>query len=182
MRAIILTLSNSEAVKRTARYLNCDRASTAIEFAFVAPMIIAIMLATVQVAVIYTAQSYLATISEGGMRAVLTNQANSMTKAQFKTMICANYLTALFSCNNLIVDLEQVPANNNLLSAMPQFDASGNLVNPTNFAVAPAPAKMMLIVMYQWPVIGGMLGLNFGNLGNGTYLMVSTQVFQVEPS
>lgn len=181
MRAIISTLSDNGSAKRITRYLCCDRASTAIEFAFVAPILIAIMLATIQVSVIYIAQSSLATVSEAGMRTVLTNQAKNMTKAQFKTSICAQ-ITALFSCSNLIVDVEQVPANNNLVSAMPQFDASGNLINPTNFVIAPAPAKMMLIVMYQWPVISGMLGLNFGNLGNGTYLMVSTQVFQVEPS
>jgi hypothetical protein len=35
--------------------------------------------------------------------------------------------------------------------------------------------------MYQWPVFGGPLGLNFATLGNGTLLMVSTQVFQIEP-
>lgn len=180
MRATVLSLSDN-AARRIKRYLRCDRASTAIEFAFVAPIIIAILLATVQVAVIYIAQSNLETISEAGMRTVLTNQANNLTQAQFKSQICQN-ITALFTCNNLIVDVEQVPANNNMLSAMPQFDANGNLKNPTNFTIAPAPAKMMLVVMYQWPVVGGVLGLNFGNLGNGAYLMVSTQVFQVEPS
>jgi Flp pilus assembly protein TadG len=180
MRATILRFSTS-AARRIARYLQCDRASTAIEFAFVGPIIIAILLATTQVAVIYIAQCDLETISEAGMRTVLTNQANGVTASQFHTEICQN-ITALFQCSNLIVDVEQVPANNNLTSVMPQFDANGNLKNPTNFVIAPAPAKMMLIVMYQWPVIGGMLGLNFGNLGNGAYLMVSTQVFQVEPS
>ena len=42
---------------------------------------------------------------------------------------------------------------------------------------------MMLVVMYQWPVIGmPSMGFNFSNMGNGTFLLVSTQVFQVEPS
>ena len=66
-------------------------------------------------------------------------------------------------------------------NAVPQFDANGNLLNATSFQVLPAPAQMLLIVMYQWPVIGGPLGLNFGNLGNGTYLLISTHVFMVEP-
>ena len=38
----------------------------------------------------------------------------------------------------------------------------------------------VLQVLYQWPVLGLPLGVNFANLGNGTYLMMSTQVFRVE--
>ena len=53
--------------------------------------------------------------------------------------------------------------------------------NPTTFTVVPAPNKMLLIVMYQWPVISGPLGMMFGGLGNGDFLLVSTQVFQIEP-
>ena len=46
----------------------------------------------------------------------------------------------------------------------------------------PTPGQIgVLQVMYQWPVIGLPLGWNFANLGNGTYLMMSTQVFRVEP-
>jgi hypothetical protein len=40
---------------------------------------------------------------------------------------------------------------------------------------------MLLVVMYPWPVYGGPLGLNFSNMGNGTMLMTSTQVFRIEP-
>ena len=70
-----------------------------------------------------------------------------------------------------------------MTSAMPQFDSTGKLVNPTNFTLTPN-TTMMLIVMYQWPVIGGPLGmkLSTSGMGNGTFLLVSTQVFQIEPT
>jgi hypothetical protein len=64
---------------------------------------------------------------------------------------------------------------------LPAFDNNGNLTNATTFSVSPAPTKMMLVVMYQWPVFGGPLSFNLANLGNGTHLLISTQVFQVEP-
>ena len=182
MRATAIRVSESAAARRIARYFRCDRATTAIEFAFVSPIIVALLLATAQVAVIFIAQSYLETVGEVGMRTVLTNQANALTQAQFKTQICSN-LTALFTCGSLIVDVEQAPTNAAAMAAaMPQFDSTGKLKNPTNFVIAPAPAKMLLVVMYQWPVVGGPLGLNFGSLGNGTFLLVSTQVFQIEPT
>jgi Flp pilus assembly protein TadG len=147
----------------------------------VAPFIIAMMLAMVQVTVIFLAKGYLEAATEAGARLVLTNQVNGMTQVQFHTAICSK-ITALFTCGNLIVDLNQAPSSVVAMSsAMPQFTSKGTLVNPTNFSIMPSPAKMMLIVMYQWPVFGGPLGLNFANMGNGMLLMVSTQVFQMEP-
>jgi Flp pilus assembly protein TadG len=164
-----------------ARFWRCDKGVNAIEFAFVVPIIIAILLATAQVGVIFIAQAYLNEVAEAGMRTVLTNQANNLTQQQFKTSICSD-VAALFNCNNLIVQLQQAPTTpTSMANAMPQFDNNGNLTQQTTYTLAPAPAQMLLIVMYQWPVIGGPLGLNFGSLGNGAYLLVSTQVFMIEP-
>ena len=164
------------------RFDRCERGSPAIEFAMLAPIIIAVILAILQVAVIFLAKAYLETATEAASRFVMTNQANSLTQAQFKTQLCNN-ISALFTCANLIVDLQQAPSTASQMSvAMPQFNANGVLTTPASYSVAAAPAKMMLIVMYQWPVFGGPLGLNFANMGNGTLLMSSTQIFQIEPN
>ncbi len=142
---------------------------------------IAILFATIQIAVIFLAQSYLDNMSEDAMRTVLTNQSYSLTQAQFKTNVCAN-LTALFTCSNLIVDLEPAPTTAaGISAALPQFTNKGVLVNPTKFVVGTQNQRMILTLMYQWPVIGGPLGVNFTNIGNGTHLLVSTQVFYKEP-
>lgn len=164
-----------------AHFWRCDKGVNAIEFAFVVPLVIAFLLATLQVAIIFTAQAYLNEVAEKGVRTVLTNQANNLTQSQFATTICSD-VTALFNCANLIVQLQPAPSSAaNMSSALPQFDANGNLLNPTTYTLAPAPAQMLLTVMYQWPVIGGPLGLNFGNVGNGMFLLVSTHVFMIEP-
>ncbi|HXT06364.1 MAG TPA: TadE/TadG family type IV pilus assembly protein [Roseiarcus sp.] len=164
-----------------SRFRRCERAATAIEFIFVAPIIIAIVLCMLQVAVIFVAQSYLDAMAEDAMRTVLTNNAYALQQSQFKTAVCAN-VTALFNCNNLIVDLEAAPTSASAITAaLPQFNSSGQLVNPTNFNVGAQNTQMILTLMYQWPVISGPLGLSFSNMGNGTYLLVSTQVFYKEP-
>lgn len=182
MRPVFLAKILLPALQMLRRFRACCGGVTAIEFAFVAPLIVGIMLVTVQVGVIFVAQSYLGTISESAMRLVLTNQANALTKDQFKAKICSDYLAAMFNCSNLIVDLEAAPTSvAGMASAMPTFDANGNLVNPTSFNVVAAPSKMMLIVMYQWPIIAGPL-MNWSNVGNGSFLLVSTQVFQIEPT
>lgn len=164
-----------------SRFRRSERGATAIEFVFVAPIIIAIVLVTVQVAVIFIAQSYLDNLAEDAMRTVLTNQAYTLTQAQFKNTICAK-INTLFNCNNVVVDLEPAPNSAaSITSALPQFNSAGQLVNPTSFAVGGQNTQMILTLMYQWPVISGPLGFSFSNMGNGTYLLVSTQVFYKEP-
>jgi Flp pilus assembly protein TadG len=164
------------------RFWRCDSGVNAIEFAFVVPFIVTLLLATTQIAVVFIAQAYLGYVSEAAMRIVLTNQAGSMKQSDFKTAVC-NKIVTLFNCGNLVVDLEPAPTSvSNMSSALPKFDSAGNLIKTTNYSVAPAPAKMMLVVMYQWPIVGGPLGFSLGNMGNGTLLMSSTQVFQIEPS
>ena len=34
---------------------------------------------------------------------------------------------------------------------------------------------------YQWPTFTGLMGLNFGNLGNGKHLLASAAAFRNEP-
>ena len=166
---------------RARRLRDCSRGSYTIEFAMMFPIFVAIVFATLQIAIIFVAQSYLEAAAEAGSQIVLTNQANGMTQAQFNTAVCSQ-ITALFDCSKLVVALQTAPNNSaGIAGALPSFNSSGNLKIPPTFSVVPAPSKMMLVVMYQWPVFGGPLSLNFANLGNGTHLLISTQVFQVEP-
>ena len=155
------------------------RAATAIEFAIVAPLFIALILATLQVGIVFLAKSYLETGAEQGARLVLTNQAvttsngvtTPMTQAQFQAAICAQFI-ALFNCSQLIVQLEPLPSTaTSLNSLVPQFNSNGTLKNPTTYATGSSGENMLLIVMYPWPVFGGPLGLSFASLGNGTLLL-----------
>jgi Flp pilus assembly protein TadG len=173
------------ALRRFARDIG---ATTAIEFAFVAPFFIALLLATLQVGVIFLAKSYLETGAEQGARLVLTNQAvttsggqtTPMTQAQFQAAICAQFI-AMFNCSQLIVQLEPLPSTATSLSSLiPQFNTNGTLQNPTTYTTGSGGQNMLLIVMYPWPVFGGPLGLNFVSLGNGTLLLSSTQIFRIE--
>jgi Flp pilus assembly protein TadG len=173
-------------VRRSARtFISDERGSPAVEFALVYPIFIAVVLATLQATSIFLVKAFFETAAEEAARIVLTNQTESLTVAQFQTQVC-NQLTALFTCSEVVVELEPLPGGTtNLSSLLPQFNASGNLVNtPTVDVGANAGASgtdMLLVVMYPWPVYGGPLGLNFANLGNGKMLMSSTQVFRIEP-
>ena len=168
-----------------ARAAADSRAVTAVEFAFVAPIILALMLGTIQVAVIYLAQAELETATEAAERLVLTNQAQAMTASTFKTALCGN-LPALFTCANVMVDLTAMAGSSTSCSAIAMapptltYDGSGNVNNTWNFQPGTYGQVERLRVMYQWPVIAGPLGLVFSDLANGSLFMQATAVFQNE--
>jgi Flp pilus assembly protein TadG len=171
---------------RLGRKLASDETgSPAVEFALVFPIFIGIVLATLQAASIFLVKAFFESAAEEAARIVQTNQTSTLTAAQFQTEVC-NQLTALFSCAKVTVELEPLPAGTtNLTALLPTFDSKGNLVGTPTVDVGvnagSSGTDMLLVVMYPWPVYGGPLGLNFANLGNGTMLMTSTQVFRIEP-
>ena len=174
---------------RDARRFARDRsAGPASEFAIVAPVVIAVILATLQAGIIFVGKAYLETGAEQAARTVLTNNATTttggvtspMTQAQFQAAVCAQ-LPALFTCGGLIVELEPLPSGTTSVATLtPQFKNDGTLANPVSYQTGTSGQLMFLLVAYQWPVYGGILGLNFGTLGNGTLLMTSTQIFKIE--
>ena len=152
----------------------------AVEFALVAPIFIVVVYATAQCAIIYICNAYLETAAEEAARQVLTNQDTTLTAAQFKTAVCNN-MPALFNCASVLVGLQPATSSTSISTAAPAFNSNGTLTNSLPYQQLSPGEIGVLQVLYQWPVIGLPLGWNFANLGNGSYLMMSTQVFRVEP-
>jgi Flp pilus assembly protein TadG len=189
MRPTLSLLQVRSVRARLQRYFACARGVTAIEFAFVAPMVIAILIAAMQIATLFIAQSYLEAVTEVAKRIVLTNVAANDTQAQFNAAVCNAANGALFNCGSLIIDLEPIDACgtgtlaqvttclNNIYQ--PQFNPiTGALTNQPNFNVGNTGNKMRLLVMYQWPIISGPVGMSLG-LG-GTRLLSATEIFYKE--
>ena len=153
-------------VSRLARKLAGDEAgSPAVEFALVFPIFVGVVLATLQAGSIFLVKAFFESGAEAAARVVLTNQTGALTAAQFQTEIC-NQLTGLFTCGELTVELEPMPAGTTNISALlPTFDSKGNVVGTPTVDVGanagPSCTDMLLVVMYPWPVYGGPLGLNF---------------------
>lgn len=172
-----------DAARRAgAAFARHNGGSPVVEFALVAPIFIVVVYATVQVALIYTAQSYLETAAEETARQVLTNQTTSMTQSQFKSQLCSNIGVAFFTCGNVMVGLRPATSTTSISTAAPSFNPDGTLVNPLTYLQPATGQYGVLQVLYLWPVIGLPLGWNFSSPGmSGKYLMMSTQVFMVEP-
>ena len=176
------------AGSRAERVSSDVSATTAVEFALVAPLVIALILGAMQIAVIYLAQAELENAAEQAARYVMTNQApgsGSAGQTSFQNTVCG-YLPALFTCSNLMVDLEAQAINANSSDALTMtpptltYNAGGQVTNSWTYNPG-TPGKLMILrVMYQWPVVAGPLGLVFSDLANVTLFLSSTQVFQNE--
>jgi Flp pilus assembly protein TadG len=172
-------------------FATCQDGGPASEFALVAPIFIVVVYATVQCAIIYICNAYLETAAEEAARTVLTNNAvttttsgsttttTPMTAAQFQAAVCAN-LPHLFNCSGVMVGLQPATSTCSINTAAPTFNADGTLQNALTYQLPQSGQIGVLQVLYQWSVLGLPLGVNFANLGNGAYLMMSTQVFMVE--
>lgn len=170
------------ATERVRRDL---RGATAVEFAILAPIVIATILGALQIAAIYLAQAELENAAEEGARLVLTNQAQSISASAFQSAVCG-YLPALFTCANVMIDLESqavsAGSSDALIVTPPTltYGANGAVTNGWAYEPGTAGQLEVLRVMVQWPVYVGPLGMAFGDLANGTLFLSSTQVFQNE--
>jgi Flp pilus assembly protein TadG len=165
------------------RFMRGERGMAAVEFAFVAPVFLGMMLGILQLTLIYFAKEALETVTEASARGVLTGQvqAGGLTQAQFQSAVCNNSY-ALFTCSGLMVDLQPAASLSTINTGEPTltFNGSGAVTNSWVFNPGAKGDIMVLRVMYQWPLFTGPLGLNLANLSNGNLLMMATAVFKNE--
>lgn len=156
----------------------------AVEFALVAAPFFALLIATLDLALLFMAQASLETAVEQTARLVLTGQALSqgLTASAFKTDVC-NKLPGAFTCGGVMVDLQTANSFSAATTAAPAltYNAQGQVTNAWKFTVGNPGDIQVMRVMYQWPVFPGPLNLNFANLSNGSYLLMATAVFRNEP-
>lgn len=198
MTIITQRLAGSAIRRQASRnFLRCRKGATAVEFALVAAPFIALLVALLQTALVFFAERMLDEITEEASRYILTGQAqtSNMSAAQFATYVCTGdqtltkLVSTLFTCNNLLINAQSYAnfsaANTN--DPIAGFNGSNQPVDSNGHAIAMtwAPGNpgdtVVLQIMYQWPVMGGPLGLNLSNLSNGKRLLMSTAVFKNEP-
>ena len=171
-----------------ASLLRARDGAVAVEFALISAPFIALLLAILQVGVIYFAQESLETVVEQTARLVLTGQApgqggttQTTDATTFAQKLCANS-PALFNCSGFMIDLQPTTSFPSANLTAPAFNpTTGNLTNPLKYNPGSPGDVMVMRVMYLWPVFLGPLGLNLANVTSNTRLLMATAVFKNEP-
>lgn len=160
------------------------RGATAIEFAFVATPLAALMVAILQTSLVFFAQQTLETTVEKSVRKLITGQAQkaSMTSTQFRTELCSK-LPSFMRCANVHIDVQSAANFASVATVAPTitFDNNGNVTN--SFVYTPGgPGSINIVrVMYAWDVQSGPLGFDLATMSNKKRLLYATAVFKTEP-
>lgn len=168
--------------RRRSRWLACESGATAVEFSFVALPMLALLIAILQIGVIFLAQNELETAVEKSSRLLFTGQAqtSNLSQSQFHADVCG-YLSALFNCSGVMVDLQSVAAFANANTSAPTLNADGTLSNVWAYVPGTQNSTLVLRIFYQFPIVSGPLGFILANPQTpGKRLLISTAVFQVQ--
>lgn len=159
------------------------RGAVALEFALVAPMLIALIVAILNTALIFLAQSGLETAAEAAARIIMTGQAQQggLTQAQFKAAACSA-LPPFLACNRLYIDVANVNNFSDATLTIPTFtyDKNGNVTNSFNYATGARGSIAVVRLMYLWPTGNGPFGLQLTNTAGNNRLLLATSVLKTE--
>ena len=170
--------------RRPRRFWADRNGATAVEFGLVAAPFLALLVGIIQTFLVFFANQLLETVVAQSSRLILTGQVQNanMTQTQFAQQVC-DQVRILFTCSNLMIDVETYTAFSSANTAMPtlSFNAQGQVTNTWQYNPG-GPGQIVVVrVMYQWPVFLAPLGFTLSNLSNGNRLIMASAAFQNEP-
>jgi Flp pilus assembly protein TadG len=161
-----------------------ERAATAVEFAILIAPLMFLLLASLQLGIIFFAQQCLQSAATASARKLMTGsvQQQGLSQTQFQSAVCAN-APVLFSCGAIMVDVQSTSSYSSVSTAtlVPTYDANGNVTNSWSYSPGGAGDIVIMRVMYNWPVVAAPLLPGLANQPNGNRLLVATSVFKNEP-
>lgn len=185
-----------------AALLRDERGASLIEFAFVGPAFLALVIASINTALVFLAQQSLETVAEASARQIMTGiaqttvvgtgatQYTGMKQADFFNAVCnviKSGTTPLLTCDKtrLFIDVTTVSKYSDSVTAAPTltYDASGKLTTTQssfNYAPGTQGAIVVMRVMYLWPTATGPLGFTMVNQNNSNRLLIATSVLKTE--
>lgn len=168
-----------------ARFARAREGVTAVEFAMIAPIFFALLLAIFETAFTMLSGQLIETATIDASRLILTGQAQTqkMTKDSFKTAVC-NMLPSFIDCSGKVyVDVRVLDAYDTSVTTPMK---EGNL-DPSAFKFdAGGPDSIVMVrIYYKWAgLVASTLrnfGLDFSNQSDGSTLETATMVFKNEP-
>jgi Flp pilus assembly protein TadG len=185
-----LTLNSIRRCKQFCRKARADAGgSAAVEFAFIAPVFFALLLAIFEAGLVFFAQFTLQNAVNDAARQIRTGQMqgnSGASKAAFRTLIC-NGISPLMACDTkLLVDVESFSGYGGVNYQDPLQGPNGKLnAGLNNYDVGSACSVVLVRAFYTWPVWAPGMAWFLYNMtdasGNKAHLISSAAAFRNEP-
>lgn len=169
--------------RRSLRRFGCDQSgASALEFALVAVPTILLLLAVLQLGLVFFANFMLEHATAQGARLIRTGQAQNQgfDAAAFKTEVC-KHLTAPLSCSGLKLDVRRF-TNFNGTELTDPLDAGGAM--KTSFSYDPGAGGDVVVVrgFYEFDIPALFpVDISMSNMKGGSRVLVATAAFRNEP-
>lgn len=180
-----VALSPFTLLRRRMRRFKRDTAgASAVEFALIVPIFIALTFALIETCLVFFTEQVLESATQDSGRLIFTSQAQSsgMTEAKFKDFLC-DRATTLFTCSDIVIDVRSFAPGAPIVIHNP-INAGGAFVNNSVFELPPSGSDNTVVVRayYQWPLYVTGLGYNIANIGRATAskkrLLAATAAFR----
>lgn len=168
------------------RFKRSTSGATAVEFALIAPVFMLIIMAIVEVSLIFFATVNLDGAATDAARRIRTGQSQQSgdSVTDFSTALCAK-LDTMFDCDKLQTDVRTMASFTAIQTAVDvgiEYDPITGEVITYGFAPGASGDIVIVRVMYLWPINTPLMGAFFETLpGTSKILLASTAVFQNEP-
>lgn len=169
--------------KFLTRWFDDRRGATAIEFALVAVPFVMIVLAIIEISMMYAAHSIMLGATQDAVRAVRTGQVQAISDPDeadkfFREQLCKHIPIRLVDCNSIQFHVEVLES---FATAAPSVvvDEDGNIEGGTDYGEE--EDVLMVTVLYYHPMFSPMMAAFFADSPNNTRLLTGTFVFQTEP-
>ena len=165
------------------RFARSERGATAVEFALVSVPLIALVLGTLELAMVILVVTSLEGATESAARMIRTGEfqtSNANTRADFRTLVCSRMGWLSSQCDeHLTVDVRVFNDFQTLAANQPM---SGQTFNPAAACFAAGqPGDIVLVRSYfTWPLFAPLITL-MDNTGGGNRLVTSATAFRNEP-
>lgn len=159
---------------------------TAVEFAFIATPFFVLLMALLEIGLVFFGTLTLESAVEQASRLIRTGQAQTqgLTAASFKNRVCS-HISGLIDCaGGLKVDVKRFDNFSGVTLDDP-LDGNGELRDDFGFNPGAGGDIVVVRAFYEWdltnlfPDLGMASGL--ANMGNGNRLIIGTAAFRNEP-
>jgi Flp pilus assembly protein TadG len=178
-----MVLNLAKLFRRNIRRFNgAQQGTTAIEFALIAPVFIALLVAIFETTLFLFAQANLQYAAMETGRLFMTGQAQNgnMTQSQLQSTVCP-MVQQIFNCSNLVIVVQSYASIGCVSTTAPQlYNANGTLSSGT-FSPGSPGDLMVVQIAYPWSLVTGPLGFTLANQSNGTSEIMGVTAFRVEP-
>jgi Flp pilus assembly protein TadG len=170
-------------LRALSAWLQDSKGVTALEFALVGLPFILMIVGTIEMALMFTAQSVLQESTFTAARLIRTGQiqqSGSDPQQMFREAVC-DFAESLIPCSRIQFQVQQVPSFGNA-EDLPQaeFDEDGNLQDQ-GFDPGGVSDVVLIRVAYNYPIMTPMMQAFLATDGNESRSMVSTIVLRSEP-